>query len=123
MVIACSLPVPLSLAVTLIIPLASISKVTSICGTPLGAGGIPTSWKRPREVLSAAIFLSPCNTLISTEGWLSAAVENTWLFLVGIVVFLSIKVVDTPPKVSIPKDNGVTSKRTMSLISPANTPP
>ena len=60
---------------------------------------------------------------MSTDGWLSAAVENTWLFLVGIVVFLSIKVVDTPPKVSIPKDNGVTSKRTMSLISPANTPP
>jgi hypothetical protein len=24
------------------IPLASISKVTSICGTPLGAGGIPS---------------------------------------------------------------------------------
>ena len=31
--------------------------------------------------------------------------------------------VDTPPKVSIPNDNGVTSKRTKSLISPANTPP
>ena len=32
--ICCSLPVPLSLALTLTIPLASISKVTSICGTP-----------------------------------------------------------------------------------------
>ena len=60
---------------------------------------------------------------MSTDGWLSAAVEKIWLFLVGIVVFLSIKVVDTPPKVSIPNDNGVTSKRTKSLISPANTPP
>jgi hypothetical protein len=30
-----------SFAETLIMPLASISKVTSICGTPLGAGGIP----------------------------------------------------------------------------------
>jgi hypothetical protein len=29
------------------IPLASISKVTSICGTPLGAGGKPSKWKRP----------------------------------------------------------------------------
>ena len=56
MVIACSLPVPLSLAVTLIIPLASISKVTSICGIPLGAGGIPTSWKRPSELFENQRF-------------------------------------------------------------------
>jgi hypothetical protein len=41
------LPVPLSVAETLMIPLASISKVTSICGTPLGAGGKPSKWKRP----------------------------------------------------------------------------
>ena len=60
---------------------------------------------------------------MSTLGWLSAAVENTWLFLVGIVVFLSINFVLTPPSVSIPKDSGVTSSNTRSLISPANTPP
>jgi len=30
-------------------------------------------------------------------------------FLVGIVVFLGIKTVITPPAVSIPNDNGVTS--------------
>ena len=34
MVICCSLPVPRSLADTFTIPFASISKVTSICGTP-----------------------------------------------------------------------------------------
>ena len=34
--------------------------------------------------------------------------ENTWLFFVGIVVFLSISLVDTPPKVSIPKDKILT---------------
>ena len=39
-----SLPVPLSRALTLTIPLASISKVTSTCGTPRGAGGIPPSY-------------------------------------------------------------------------------
>ena len=38
---------PLSLADTLTIPLASISKVTSIWGTPLGAGAIPISSKLP----------------------------------------------------------------------------
>ncbi|AIB13213.1 hypothetical protein ABAZ39_14720 (plasmid) [Azospirillum argentinense] len=40
--ICCSLPVALSFAVTLTMPLASMSKVTSICGTPRGAGGMPT---------------------------------------------------------------------------------
>ncbi len=34
MVMCCSLPVPRSLAETFTMPLASISKVTSICGTP-----------------------------------------------------------------------------------------
>ena len=41
-ILCCSLPVPLSLADTFTMPLASMSKVTSIWGTPLGAGGIPT---------------------------------------------------------------------------------
>ena len=47
-------PVPLSLAVTFKIPLASILKVTSIWGTPRGAGAIPSSTKRPRDLLSLA---------------------------------------------------------------------
>jgi len=40
-------PVPLSTVDTLRIPLASISKVTSIYGTPLGAGGIPSRLNFP----------------------------------------------------------------------------
>ena len=35
-------------------PLASMSKVTSIFGMPRGAGGRPSSWKRPRVRLSRA---------------------------------------------------------------------
>ena len=46
-----SLPVPRSLAETLTMPLASMSKVTSIWGTPRGAGAMPPSWKRPRVLL------------------------------------------------------------------------
>jgi len=46
--ILCSLPLPLSLAVTLRIPFASISNVTSIWGTPLGADGIPSNLKVPK---------------------------------------------------------------------------
>ena len=53
---------------TLTIPFASISKVTSICGTPLGAGAIPTNSKFPKILLSDAISLSPCKTLLDTAG-------------------------------------------------------
>lgn len=49
--------------------------------------------------------------------------EITWLFLVGIVVFRFISLVNTPPRVSIPKESGVTSSRSTSVTSPANTPP
>ena len=75
MVICWLLPVALSLAVTFTMPLASMSKVTSICGTPRRAAGMPVRLNLPRDLLSAAISRSPCRTLISTEVWLSAAVE------------------------------------------------
>src|SRR5215218_6270706 len=51
MVIDCSLPVPRSLAVTCTMPLASMSKATSICGTPRGAGGRPVSSNMPSFLL------------------------------------------------------------------------
>jgi hypothetical protein len=38
----------LSFAETFKIPLASISKETSICGKPLGAGGIPSKINLPK---------------------------------------------------------------------------
>ena len=98
-----SLPVPRSLAVTFRMPLASMSKVTSICGTPLGAGGKSTRLNSPSETLSAAIARSPWNTWMVTAVWKSAAVVKTWLRLVGMVVFLSMTFVMTPPMVSTPK--------------------
>src|SRR5690606_5003867 len=60
---------------------------------------------------------------ISTDGWLSDAVENTSDFLVGRVVFASINLVITPPIVSIPKERGVTSNNNTSFTSTVNTPP
>ena len=33
------------------IPFASMSNVTSICGMPRGAGGMPTSWNLPSVLL------------------------------------------------------------------------
>lgn len=57
--LCCSLPVPLSLADTLTMPLASMSKVTSICGTPRGAGGIPTCYKNFSSQRTHHLFLKP----------------------------------------------------------------
>ena len=58
-VIACCLPVAVSLAETCTMPLASMSKVTSICGMPRGAGGRPVSSNMPSFLLYAAISRSP----------------------------------------------------------------
>uniref|UniRef100_A0A2M4B0N0 Putative secreted protein n=1 Tax=Anopheles triannulatus TaxID=58253 RepID=A0A2M4B0N0_9DIPT len=71
MVILFSLLVDFSSAVTLRIPLASMSKVTSIWGTPRGAGGMPLSSNLPSRLLSFVMARSPSNTWISTPGWLS----------------------------------------------------
>ena len=58
------------------------------------------------------------------------AIENSGIDLeaidkdeVGMVVLASMSLVITPPIVSIPSDNGVTSRRTTSLTSPVITPP
>eukprot|EP00906_Rhabdomonas_costata_P035531 RCo049919 len=122
-VIACSFPVPLSFALTFTMPLASMSKVTSIWGVPRGAGGIPTRSNCPSSLFWLAISRSPWNTLIPTMVWLSAAVEKTWDFLVGMVLLRLIRRVNTPPRVSMPKLSGVTSSRSTSLTSPFRTPP
>jgi hypothetical protein len=66
---------------------------------------------------------SPCSTCTVTAVWLSSAVENTCVFLVGIVVFFSISLVMTPPSVSMPSDSGVTSSSSTSLTVPPSTPP
>mmetsp|Transcript_1470 Transcript_1470/g.3970 ORF Transcript_1470/g.3970 Transcript_1470/m.3970 type:complete len:269 (-) Transcript_1470:936-1742(-) len=121
-VMDCFLPVDLSTALTLTMPLASMSNVTSICGTPRGAGGMPTRSNWPSILLSAAISRSPWKTLMPTCVWLSAAVEKTCDFLVGMVVFREIRRVKTPPSVSIPRESGVTSSSRISLTSPLSTP-
>ena len=56
----------LSLAVTCMMPLASMSKMTSICGMPRGAGGMPSRLNWPRLLLPADISRSPCSTWMVT---------------------------------------------------------
>ena len=77
---------------------------------------------RPSDLLSAAMARSPWRTWISTLGWLSAAVLNIWLLLVGMVVLRGMSGVMTPPSVSMPSVSGVTSSRRTSLTSPLSTP-
>ena len=86
-------PVVLSSADTFRMPLASMSKMTLIWGTPRGAGGIPDSSNLPSRLLSLVRDRSPSKTWMSTPGWLSEYVEKTCSFLVGMVVFRLIKVV------------------------------
>jgi hypothetical protein len=57
---SCFLPVPLSVAVTDRMPFASMSNLTSIWGTPRGAGGMPSRRNVPRDLLSRANSRSPC---------------------------------------------------------------
>ncbi|KAJ8425770.1 hypothetical protein Cgig2_014884 [Carnegiea gigantea] len=97
------LDIVLSSAETFRIPLASMSKQTLIWGTPLGAGGMPESSNLPSKLLSRV------------------RVEKTCSFLVGMVVFLGIKTVMTPPAVSKPRDRGVTSsnKRSWTFSFPS----
>ena len=120
--ICCSLPVPRSFADTLMIPFASMSKDTSICGIPRIAGGIPTSWNFPSVLLNETISDSPWATWISTDGWLSSAVVKVSDFRVGMVVLRSMSFVKTPPCVSMPSESGVTSRSRTSLTSPFRTP-
>uniref|UniRef100_J3L0X5 Uncharacterized protein n=1 Tax=Oryza brachyantha TaxID=4533 RepID=J3L0X5_ORYBR len=71
MVICSDLPVALSAALTLRMPLASTSKVTSICGVPLGAGAMPVRSNLPSSRLSRVMLRSPSNTWMVTVVCLS----------------------------------------------------
>ena len=97
--------VPLSRASTLRMPLASMSNLTSTCGTPRGAGGIPSSLKLPKSLLSLTNSLSPWYTLISTLVWLSAAVEKV-SDGGGQRGVPGDELVITPPRVSSPRERG-----------------
>src|SRR6266404_1682412 len=103
-------------------PFASMSNVTSICGRPRGAGGMSVRLNWPSDLLPPAMSRSPCRTWIVTAPWLSSAVENTCCALVGIVVFLLMSLVITPPSVSMPSESGVTSSSSTSFTSPFSTP-
>ena len=122
-VIFCSRPVPLSLADTCTTPLASMSKVTSICGTPRGAGGMPSRWNLPSVLLYWAISRSPCSTWISTLGWLSDGGRED-LALAGRDGGVALDQLGehAAERLDAQARAGVTSSSSTSLTSPESTP-
>merc|ERR1719189_1382064 len=73
MVIFSVLPPAFSTAETFSIPLASTSKVTSICGVPRGAGGIPVRLNSPRRWFGWLVIgvCCKCLGLLSWNGCVS----------------------------------------------------
>lgn len=118
-------PEPFSTAETDKIEFWSTSNVTSICGVPLGAAGIPVKSNLPNKWLSLVNGLSPSNTWMVTVYWLSVYVVKTCDFLVGIYDPFGMILLITPPTVSIPNERGVASMMTISppLSYPQITPP
>ena len=88
-VIFCSLPVPRSFADTFTMPLASMSNVTSICGMPRGAGGMPDQMELAERAVVARHRALALQHVHFDAVWLSAAVEKISLLRVGIVVLRS----------------------------------
>mmetsp|Transcript_7225 Transcript_7225/g.13590 ORF Transcript_7225/g.13590 Transcript_7225/m.13590 type:complete len:208 (+) Transcript_7225:351-974(+) len=119
MVMDCCCRVAQSLADTVRIPSMLMSNVTSIFGTPAGAGGMPRSLNLPSLLLSLASGRSPWRTTTSISSWASPEVVKMRTALNGTEVFFSITGVKTPPFVSTPRVRGVTSISMMSWTSPA----
>jgi hypothetical protein len=63
-----------------------MSKVTSICGTPRGADGIPSSPNLPEQAVVGGHRPLALEHLHLDRALVVGAVENVSLFLVGIVV-------------------------------------
>jgi hypothetical protein len=121
--IACCRLVALSRALTFRMPLASMSNVTSICGTPRGAGGMPSKDEAAQALVVGghrALALHDVDLHLRLPvGGGGKDLAASWL---GMVVLRSISGVATPPSVSMPSVSGVTSSSTTSFTSPPSTP-
>mmetsp|Transcript_11627 Transcript_11627/g.29822 ORF Transcript_11627/g.29822 Transcript_11627/m.29822 type:complete len:349 (+) Transcript_11627:402-1448(+) len=122
MVIFSLFPLPLSSALTLKMPFASTSKVTSIWGTPRGAGGIPWRSNLPSGWLSLVMARSPSKTWMETVDCWSWLVVKTCERLVGMVVSRGMSFAITPPTVSMPSVSGATSSKMTPLTSSPPSP-
>ena len=99
-------------------PFASMSKVTSTCGTPRGAGGMPIEVELAEQlVVRRHLALA----LEDPDGHRGLVVfrGREDLALLGRDRGVAVdQRVNTPPSVSMPSDSGVTSSSRTSLTSP-----
>jgi hypothetical protein len=94
-------------------PFSSTLKVTSICGTPRGAGAMTVNLPSSRQ--SLVRLRSPSNTLIETVVWWSSYVGKVCYLFTGIRMFRGMGFVMTPPAVSMPSVSCVTSSSNISF--------
>ena len=115
------LPVALSVALTLMILFASMSKVTSICGTPRGAGGMPSG-----GTVQWFCCRSPWGVLLQDADFHTGLVVGRGaehLTFLGRDGGVGVdELVITLPMVQY-QGQGVTSNRSTSFTSPVSTPP
>ena len=90
---------------------------TAICGTRGWLYDDEFNAGQNKKIMAREVIR--LNTSLKAAG---EACEKICFFEVGIVVLRSIILVKTPPKVSIPRESGVTSNKRMSLTSPERTP-
>ena len=76
-----------------------------------------------KALVGAGLFTLALQDVNGHSGLVVLGSREVCVFLVGMVVFFSIKAVITPPMVSIPRLSGVTSSSNTSLTSPDNTAP
>ena len=122
MVTFCSLPVALSLAVTLRMPLASIRRSLPPAAYRVEPWNTVKAEPSKRHVVRRQGALALKHMDIHRSLVVSSS-RIVSVLRTGMVVLRSIILVITPPSVSTPSESGVTSSSKMSLTSPPSTPP
>ena len=79
-------------------------------------GGMFLRSKRARERQSLASSRSPCRTWMATLVWPSTPVVKCSVAEAGMVELRWMILATTPPRASMPRESGVTSRRRRSLV-------
>mmetsp|Transcript_65304 Transcript_65304/g.172266 ORF Transcript_65304/g.172266 Transcript_65304/m.172266 type:complete len:328 (-) Transcript_65304:154-1137(-) len=115
--------VVLSTAFTERMPLASMSKVTTTCGSPRLARSRPEMVNLPSSWHASVEARSPSKTQMSTSVCQSSSVVNVSDLRHGMAVLRFTTVDMTLPVVSMPSESGTTSISTSESLTLASCPP
>eukprot|EP00966_Prymnesium_polylepis_P293755 6783856-Prymnesium_polylepis.1 len=104
-------------------PLASMSKVTTTCGSPRLARSRPEMVNLPSSWHASVEARSPSKTQMSTSVCQSSSVVNVSDLRHGMAVLRFTTVDMTLPVVSMPSESGTTSISTSESLTLASCPP